>query len=303
LSLQRNKNDIPVYILMVAPVLLFYIIIVAGPILFSLGLGFTNYDFKPNQKAEFVWFDQYEKMFADSKFWTGLKNNLFIVAVSLFGQIPFGLVMAYLLYRKRVNFANFFQAMVFLPQVISTVVVGILWRNFFGIRGAATGLMRLLTDNPKFVFKWFLSPHTAMIPVGIALLWVYTGYFMLVFLANLQKFDPGIIEAAQIDGATETQIFRKIIVPALAGVIVINSILAISGSLKGFDLIFVLAPNDGQGIANANLVLPTYMYHYAFRANKYAFGSAISTTIVFISVAFIGIASFVGKRLNPMRED
>ena len=91
-------------------------------------------------------------------------------------------------------------------------------------------------NNPKFNFTWFLDRETAMIPIAIALLWVYTGYFMLVFLANMQKMDKGILEAASIDGANEFNIFLKIMVPSLAGVILINCILAIAGSLKGFDV-------------------------------------------------------------------
>lgn len=287
---------------MVAPALLFFIIIIAGPIVFSLGLSFTNYDFKPNQIIEFIGLDQYIRIFQDNKFWVGLQNNLIVVAVSVFGQIPLGLILAYLLFRGQVRFTAFFQAMVFLPQVISTVVVGILFRNFFGIRGAGTAIARVLVEDPKFNFTWFLQRETAMVPIAIALLWIYTGYFMLVFLANMQKMDKGVLEAASIDGANEFMIFFRIMVPAMAGVILVNAILAISGSLKGFDMFFALAPNDGQGLGNANLVLPTYMYHYAFRPQKYAFGSAISVIIVTISIVFIMISNYVGKKLNPMRE-
>ena len=142
MGIGRRKGDLSFYIMMVAPALLFYLIIIAGPIIFSLGLSFTNFDFRPNQSVEFAGLDQYIRMFQDSKFWIGLQNNLIVVAVSVFGQIPLGLFLAYLLFRGQVKFTAFFQAMVFLPQVISTVVVGILFRNFFGIRGA----VQLLQD-------------------------------------------------------------------------------------------------------------------------------------------------------------
>ncbi len=298
MSLKNSGRSRIFYILMVSPALLLFIIIIAGPVLYSMGLGFTNYNFRPNQIAEFIGFDQYSKMFSDPKFWISLKNNMIVVFISVFGQIPLGFALAYLLYRKFVRYDRFFQAMVFLPQVISTVIVGILWRNFFGIRGAATAFMREITNNPKFNFTWFLNPNTAMIPYALACLWIYTGFYMIVFLANLQKMDPQMIEAAQIDGASESRIFFKIIVPSLAGVILVNCILAISGSLKGFDLIFALAPNDGMGVANSNLLLPTYMYHYAFKSSKYAFGSAISTTIVLISIGLIMVANFTSKYLT-----
>jgi len=298
----RQRGDKWFYAYMVAPALLLFTVVIAYPIVFSMMLGFTEYNFGPTETFSFSGLVQYERIFNDAKFWTGFKNNMIVVAVSVFGQIPLGFALAYLLYRRTVRHSHFFQAMVFLPQAISTVVVGILWRNMFGVRGAATAIAGWITGDPGFRFEWFLNPNTAMAPVAIALLWVYTGFYMLVFLANMQRLDSGLIESAQIDGASELQVFLRIIVPNMIGVIVVNSVLAISGSLKGFDLIFALAPNDGMGVANYNLVLPTYMYHYAFKTSEYAFGSAISNIIVLISIGLIVVANVVGRRVDPHRE-
>ena len=300
LKAQDKKRAMGVlfYVFMVAPAIILYLIIIAYPICFSIFLGFTDYDFKPGQVMKFIGFDNYIKMFNDSRFWIGFKNNLIVVAVSILGQIPLGFILAYLLFRKFVRFQGFFQAMVFLPQVISTIIIGILWRNFFGVRGAATQLVGIILKDSRFRFTWFMNRNTAMLPVGIALLWIYTGFYMLVFLASLQSLNKSMIEAAQIDGANERQVFFRIIIPCLSGVIILNSILAIAGSLKGFDLIFALAPNDGLGIANYNLVLPTYMYHYAFRSRHYAFGSAISNFIVLLSVVLIMVTVIIGKLAN-----
>jgi raffinose/stachyose/melibiose transport system permease protein len=298
----RQRGDKLFYLYMVAPAMVLFLLVIAYPIVFSILLGFTEYNFQPNESFGFAGLVQYEKILSDPKFWIGFKNNMIVVAVSVFGQIPLGFALAYLLFRGTVKHTHFFQAMVFLPQAISTVVVGILWRNMFGVRGAATAVGAWITGDPRFRFEWFLNPNTAMAPVAIALLWVYTGFYMLVFLANMQKMNSELIESAQMDGAGEMQIFFRIIVPNMIGVIVVTSILAISGSLKGFDLIFALAPNDGMGVANYNLVLPTYMYHYAFKTSKYAFGSAISNIIVLISVGLIVVSNVVGRRVDPHRE-
>lgn len=282
--------------------MILYLAIMVGPIVASLGIAFTNNDFRPNQVWGFIGFGNFIKLFSDPVFWLALKNNMLIVALSVFGQIPLGLLLAYFLFRNMIRAPHFFQAMVFMPQVISTVVIGRIFQSFFDIRGAATGLVRIVTNNSDFTFKWFLQPNQAMIPILIGMLFIYTGFYMLLFLANMQKLDSGIVEAAAIDGATEMQIFARVITPALVGIIFINCILAISGSLKSFDLIYAMAPNDGKGLGNYNMVLGTYMYHRGFKAFKMAFGSAVSVIIVTISILLIGASNWVGRKLDPLRE-
>jgi raffinose/stachyose/melibiose transport system permease protein len=135
-----------------------------------------------------------------------------------------------------------------------------------------------------------------MVPVLIVILWMYTGIYMLIFLANLQKIDVSIIEASKIDGATEMQTLRYIVLPALSGVIVTAAILAISGSLKSFDLIFVMT---GGGPAYRTSVLSIYMYEKAFRgAPNYPVANAISTIMVVICFILIGLTRFTEKRLS-----
>lgn len=298
----RKRGDLIFYLAMVAPCMILYLVIIAGPILASLGIAFTDNDFRPNQVWGFIGFDNFIKIFSDPVFWTAFKNNMLVVALSVFGQIPLGLLLAYFLFRNMVKAPNFFQAMVFMPQVISTVVIGRIFQSFFDIRGAATGIVRILTNNPKFTFRWFIEPGQAMIPILIGMLFIYTGFYMLMFLANMQKLDGGIVEAASIDGASEMQIFAKIIAPALSGIIVVNAILAIAGSLKSFDLIYAMAPNDGKGLGNNNIVLATYMYHFGFKTYRMAFGSAVSVIIVTISLMLIAVSNWAGKKLDPLQE-
>jgi len=122
--------------------------------------------------------------------------------------------------------------MVFLPTVISTIIIGILWGKMFSPIGVVPRIIQAITNNPNYSITIMNSKQLAMIPIGFVLLWMYTGTYLIIFLANLQNIDPNIIEAAQIDGASEGQIFRRIIVPQLYGVVALTSILAISGSLR-----------------------------------------------------------------------
>jgi raffinose/stachyose/melibiose transport system permease protein len=125
---------------------------------------------------------------------------------------------------------------------------------------------------------------------------MYTGYYMIIFLANLQKIDISVIEATKIDGANEWQTLRYVILPALSGVIVTTAILAISGSLKSFDLIFAMTAGNP---ARRTSVLSIYMFDNAFRgAPNYPLANAISTFMVVLSLLLIVIIQKLEQRFG-----
>jgi raffinose/stachyose/melibiose transport system permease protein len=125
---------------------------------------------------------------------------------------------------------------------------------------------------------------------------MYTGTYVIIFLANLQKIDISVIEASKIDGASEMQTLRYVILPAMSGVIVTTAILAISGSLKSFDLIFVMTQG---GPAHRTSVLALYMSEKAFRgAPNYPVANAISTVMVIISFVLIAITRRTEKHFS-----
>ncbi len=301
----RDRSSLLIYLGFILPGLLIYLFIVAYPILYSLILSFS--DFNPNKGGvwNFVGLLQYNTMIHDPAFWHALKNNMIVVLVSVFGQIPIGFVLAFILYRKLVKARHFFQSMVFLPQFLSTIVIGIMWRRLFQADGPVSKIMQLVTGDSTQQFTLMLDPNTVMIPIGFALIWMYTGFYMIIFLANLQKINDSMIEAAKIDGASELQIFVTIIVPLLSGTILVSSVLAIAGSLRGFDLIYALT---AQGLTRLNAeVLPIFMYRTAFQdysnPMRFAYGSAISNAIVVISIGLILFSNFLGKKLGTSEEN
>jgi raffinose/stachyose/melibiose transport system permease protein len=297
---KRIKRKLVTYAGFVLPGLAIYLLIVAYPIIYSVGLSFTDYN--PNKGGEwnFVGLMQYRTMVQDPNFWHALKNNMIVVAVSAFGQIPIGFALAYILYRKLVVGRSFFQSMVFLPQFLSPIVIGILFRKLVGADGPVSRLLQLASGDPTRQFTMMLKAETVMLPIGVGLLWMYTGFYMIIFLANLQKIDVNIIEAAKIDGAREIQIFCRVIIPILSGTILVSTILAIAGSLRGFDFIFAITT---QGLQRNNaMVLPIFMYQTAFQdytnTMRFAFGSAISNAIVLISVVLIMFSNLVAKQFR-----
>ena len=287
---------VSIYMAFVLPALAIYLAVIAFPIISSVGLSFTDFNIYKNL-AIWTGLANYIKIFKDPVFWFSMRNNLIVIFVSVFGQIPLGFGLAYLIYRKLVKCSGFFQAMVFLPTVISTIIIGILWSKMFSPIGVVPKIIQSITNNPNYSMTIMNSKQLAMIPIGFVLLWVYTGTYLIIFLANLQNIDPNIIEAAQIDGATESQILIKIIVPQLYGVIVLTSILAISGSLKSFDLLFAMT---GGGPAYYTNLLALYMYQKSFIFYDYGVGSAVSTVMVFLSIVLVILIRFVRRKVETM---
>ncbi len=293
--MEKSKR-VSTYMVFVLPALTVYLAVVAFPIISSVGLSFTDYNIYKN-RAIWTGLANYIEIFKDPVFWFSMKNNFFVIFVSVFGQIPLGLTLAYFIYRRLVKHGGFFQAMVFLPTVISTIIIGILWSKMFSPVGLVLRIIQVITNNPDYSMTIMTNKNLAMIPIGFVFLWLYTGAYLIIFLANLQNIDPDIIEAAQIDGATEGQIFIKIIVPQLYGVLVLTSILAMSGSLKSFDLIFAMT---GGGPAYYTNLLSIYMYNQSFVFHNYGVGSAVSMVMVVLAIVLVILIRFARRKIDIM---
>jgi len=290
---QSTKMEASVsYFILVLPALLLYLFVMGFPTIFSVVLSLTNYSggkIFGNPDVGFAGLNAYKNIFHDSYFYLSLKNNMFIVLMSVFGQIPLGFFLAYILSRGLIKGTDFFQTVIYLPNVISSVIIGILFNKFF-LSSNSVWLEIQHYFNKSAEFNPASNP---MMPILIVMLWMYTGIYVIIFLANLQKIDVAVIEASKIDGASEMQTLRYIILPALSGVIVTTAILAISGSLKSFDLIYVMTQG---GPAHKTSVLSLYMYEKAFRgAPNYPLANAISTVMIIISFILIVITRSVEK--------
>jgi raffinose/stachyose/melibiose transport system permease protein len=296
-ELTSNSERRLSYFVLVVPAVLIYFAVVAFPTVFSIALSLTNYNggiIFGNPKVHFAGLRSYIEIFTNHNgyFYIALKNNMLIVFMSVFGQIPLGFILAYILSRKLIKGVDFFQTMIYLPNVISPVIIGILFKSFYyNNESVFMEILRIFKSGAEFALGRY-----PMIPVLVVMLWMYTGMYVIIFLANIQHIDVSIIEAARIDGAGEHQVLVRIILPALSGVIVTSAILAISGSLKSFDLIYVMT---NGGPANQTSVLSLFMYMMAFRgAPNYPLANAISTVMVIISFILIGITKGVENKFG-----
>ncbi len=279
------------YYLLLLPALLLYLSIIVFPIGMSSVLSLTKW--KNFQMVGFIGLGNYIKMFCDPGFLRALGNNLQIMLISVLGQIPLGIVLAYVLFRKFVRGVKFYEMMIFLPITISSVVVALLWNRIFSPVGIFTYFMKYVTGNPDYVMTISESPWFAMVPILFVLLWMHTSLYMVMFLANMQRIPKSSIEAAKMDGAGESVILWRIVLPALANVIFTSSIFAISGSLKSFDLVFAMT---GGGPVDYTNVMSIYLYKHTFTYNNYGYGSAVSVVIVVLSVGLISLGQLLYRR-------
>lgn len=294
--INTREKKISFYTLLM-PAFVIYMGIIIFPILVSLGLSFTKW--KHYQFVGFNGLQNYINILKDPEFLHSLWHNIQIVLISVFGQIPLGIILAYLLYRKWVKGAKFFEMMIFLPITISSVVVALLWNRIFSPVGIYTSLVRAITHNPDYVVKIFENSKLAMIPILIVLLWQHTSLYMVIFLANLQRMPESVFEAATIDGAKESTIIGRIVLPELSNVIFTSSVLAISGSLKSFDLIFAMTAG---GPVDYTSVMALYLYKQTFTFSNYGYGSAVSIIIVLLSVGLITLVQSIYKKVQKKYE-
>jgi multiple sugar transport system permease protein/raffinose/stachyose/melibiose transport system permease protein len=278
------------YLSFVLPAFVIFISVIVFPLGFSIMLGFTQW--KGYGEMKFIGLDNYIRMFSDPVFFIGLRNNIMIVLVSVFGQIPLGLLLAFMLYRKMVVKPNLFEVLIFLPITISSVIIAQLWNRIFSPVGIFTALVRAATDNRDYVMTIVEDKNLAILPIMFVLLWQHTSLFMVIFLANLQRIPNSLIEAARLEGAGEGGIFLRVVVPMMGYVIFINSVLAISGSFKSFDLIYSMT---GGGPAHYTEVIAVYMYNTTFVHQNYGYGSSLSIIIIVFIILSMLLTRAVSK--------
>ncbi|MBA2943506.1 sugar ABC transporter permease [Paenibacillus sp. CGMCC 1.16610] len=263
------------------PALVLYLFFVIVPIFWSAYYGF--FDWKGIGAAKFIGLDNYVEVLQDPIFWKSFKNNMLIVAASVFGQVPIALILALLL-MKSTFFQRVIRASVFMPMVLSSVVVGIIWGYIYHPQ---IGILNFLLDGvglDGWKKAWLSDPKVSMYALMVPIIWNYIGPYMIMFIAALQNISPEIEDAAQLDGVGPVRKLFAVTLPMIWDTVKVAVVLCISGSLKAFDLIYVMT---GGGPAHSTELLASYMYNSTFNVYRFGFGSAISTAIIILSLILI----------------
>ncbi|MCM3041043.1 sugar ABC transporter permease [Paenibacillus motobuensis] len=272
------------------PALLIFCFFVIVPIIWSAWYGF--YDWKGIGAMKFIGFGNYAEIIQDPVFAKSLRNNLIVVAASVFGQVPIALALALVL-RQSTLYQRIIRSVVFLPMVLSSVVIGIIWGYIYHPQ---IGILNSLLDwigLGTWKQAWLSNPNISMYMLAIPIIWNFIGPYMIMYIAALQNIPSEIEDASAIDGAKPMRMLFSIRIPMIWDTIKVTIVLCISGSLKTFDLIYVMT---GGGPAHSTELLASYMYNNTFSIYRFGYGSAISTSIIIISMVLIAGSQLLMRR-------
>lgn len=248
----------------------------AYPVVETLRLSLTD----RSQDGAFVGLANYTQMFREAKFWEALRNNFLWLLIVPAAATAFGLLAAQL--TDRIGWGNLAKSLIFMPMAISFVGAGVIWKLVYEARPADVEQIGVL--NAIYLALGGAEPQTWLtIPLWnnmflmIVLIWIQTGFAMVILSAALRGIPEETIEAAIIDGAGPFQIFFKIKVPQIMGTIVVVWTTITLVVLKIFDIVFAMT--NGQWETQ---VLANYMYDKLFRANDWGVGSASAMVIMLL---------------------
>lgn len=285
-KLYSNKLLIIVFLL---PALILFCGVLIAPIGASAYFSFFNWN-GIGEKV-YIGFANYKELFTSNSigFMKALGNSLLLAALSVFLQLPLALGLALTL-GKKIRGERAFLSVYFMPVLISTVVIGQLWLKIYNPDYGILNVFLRSVGLESWTRIWLGSKQTALGSVFVPTLWQYVGYHMLLLYAGVKSVPPELREAAMLDGATDGQVNRYIVLPYIKPIIRISVIFAVTGSLKSFDLIYVLT---NGGPMHATEVPSTLMINMLFLRNRYGMGSTIAVMLIVLCFGFALLISAI----------
>ena len=248
------------------------------PIAEAVRYGLFRWDLRHPDGAVWAAGRNVSELLRDGLFWKCLGHNGLLAAVSLFVQLPLALGLALLL-AGRLPGRGGFRTICFAPMVMPTVAVGFLWTFVYDPTAGLLG-------------GWLGDAHTALWAAIVAISWRFIGFHTVIFLAGLASIPEELYEAAKVDGAGRVRQFRHITLPLLIPAATVSATLSLIGSIKYFDIIYVLFP-EGSVDESAEVVA-TYMYRTVFVERRAGYGSllavALFVIVMVVAVLFLWVA-------------
>ena len=287
---QRREN-IAGYLFMLPSLLFFvgFVIFPMGLCLFNSFFDYTMTDFR------FIGLSNYKELFADPIFQTALINTIVIVVVSVPVTCIFSLWVATIIYKMHDRYTSLFRCIFYLPVVTGSVAVTVVWKWMFS---PYTGILNYVLKNLGLISKninWLGSPDYALGCIILILLTTSVGQPIVLYVSALSNVDHSLVEAAEVDGATNLQVFWRIkwpqIMPTTLYILVITTI----NSFQCFALIQLLTSG---GPNNSTQTIMYYIYYNAFKLSRYGYGSAMGVILAAIIAVFSALQFKLAKSDN-----
>lgn len=262
--------------LSIIPALVIMLFIRFYPIAEAIYRSFTNWD--GLYKHDWVGLKNYIDIFTNSPFWTLLRNS-FVLMISVPLQIFIGLLIAVLLYEEIAGW-RFFRAIIYIPQIISAVIIGYLFRIAFGLDGPINVILRNI-GLKVLAGEWLGNTATALFVLVFCLTWFSIGWQAVVILGGMTKISPSIIESANLDGANFWQRTFLVIVPMIARTIEYGAIMSIVWTFTGTFAFIYSITYGGPGYETSTIDYMIYTKFYQAGAN-FGFATALAVVLLII---------------------
>jgi len=287
--IKKNKS---IY-LFISPFYILFIIFGLFPIVFSLYLSLQSWDGLDTMK--FVGLRNFSLLMTDGEFWQSVGNTFIIWIESTVPMLLLALIIAFLLNAAFVKLRGFWRFTFFLPNVTSVVATTVLFGSFFSTK---FGVLNWVLGKLGFgSIDWLNNNGWLQVAIAIMIIWRWTGYNAIVYLAGLQAVPEELYEAAKIDGASTTQIFFRITVPMMRPIILFTVILSTIGGMQIFTEPQILTGGTGgPGLGGMTMVL--YLYNQAFSSHLFGYSSAIAWVLFLIIIVFSLLNSVLVRRLS-----
>ena len=263
--------------LFLLPAFVVFAVFFAYPVISSFYFSLTKWD-GINPELKFIGLANFQKLMGDRHFWTALRNTFRYAILVTVIQNVLGLILALAVTSK---VYRGFRVLFLVPPLLSSIAIGSIWSYMYAPNGAVNSLLTL-AGLEGLAQDWLGNPRLALYSLVVANIWKWTGMAMIIYLAGIQAIPKTIHEAASIDGVDVWQRFRHVTFPLIAPAFTINVVLSMIGSLKVFDIIYIMT-QGGPGRATESIT--TYIFSRAFEANKFGYGTAIAVVMFAIILA------------------
>lgn len=289
-----RKSDAFNIFISILPISLLALLILVYPLLSVFFHGFTKWTIS---ETRFIGLDNFRNLISNGSLVLLLKNNL-ILLLTIPIQMFFSLIIAYLLYEEIWGW-RIFRILFYLPAVLSTVVIGFLFRTVFALNGPLNEIIRFLHMD-FLVVNWLGSRPTAFILVITAFIWSQYGVAVLIFLAGMSSIEPSVLESAVVDGANWWQRFFRIVLPMIVGTIEFYLVVLIIGFFTAsFGFIYsITAGGPGYGTTTLEYMI----YIKAFKHNMLGQSSALATILFVIVLVIVIIVLKVFRKTGEWQE-
>ncbi|WP_079913092.1 carbohydrate ABC transporter permease [Paenibacillus sp. 32352] len=270
-KVMSSKSIIALYVI---PSLLLVLALIYLPIVLTGYYGLMKWD--GVGKMSIIGLHNYTTLLHDELFWNSAKHSFLLALFSTLSLLVYLLVA--LVLSSQIRGANLFRKVYLIPMLLSSVAIAQLWLKIFHpTNGVLNHLLSSL--GVKSTPEWLSDPSIALYAIFIPILWQYAGFYILIYYAALKNVPASLIESARIDGASPWRMAWSIRIPLISEVLKVTVVLAVVGSLKYFDLIYVMT---GGGPNGASEVVASYMYKKAFKEYDFGYASAIGFFLLLI---------------------